>query len=183
MGAENTRTEYKRTMTLLALPHCRFLTNFDRKGCFCPFMDLFLRILFIGHSKSVPATGEKNKTKKNHGKLQISFVSFKCFVFVCLDLVLIICQPHRISLCAFMSNMDFIPHLLIISCRWIRLFRSALWNGKHFFLSDPCLYSVHFRSQMAFSSERKINFLWTEGWSMAFEEPPILFQLFNKRTL
>lgn len=81
--------------------------------------------------------------------------------FMSLALVLIICYLYRIFLCAFISNMDFIPCPLLISCMWIRVFHSALWNGiPSSCLIASCLYSVHFKPQMCFFSlERKVNFL------------------------
>lgn len=66
-GAVDPRTEWKRTMTLLPLPYCSFLIGFDRKGYFCPVMNLFLRILFIGHSKFMPAQGKKIKLRRIMG--------------------------------------------------------------------------------------------------------------------
>lgn len=107
---------------------------------------------------------------------------FRFLFYVCLDLALIICQRYRIFLFAFISNVDFIPHFLVISCRWITVFHSALRNGN----SLPPFWSFHaffvhsrpwvcffFRGKKSISSGLKNN-------PVFLLVPNAVFYFFNK---
>lgn len=122
----------------------------------CRLLSLYESVTQVSHlwvdSQSMPAK-RRNKTMETPWRI----LNFLCFLFsICLDLALIICQPHRIFLLAFISNVDFIPHFLVISCRWITVFHSVLWNGNSLPPLIPLCLSCSFSDHgYAFSSERK----------------------------
>lgn len=76
---------------------------------------------------------------------------------------------------------------LLISCMWIRVpFCSLEWESllPVWLLHAFTVLSISgHKCVFYFSSERKINFFWTEEWPRVFKSPPIGFQLFNKRIL